>query len=564
MKIPKSYLLFLLLFYTCAIAQVKNEMLFEETRITFNSALDRNAQILSLSDFKKSAEHYNKAIDILKQKGSSVSARDELEKSIALLTLINEEVERYGDFFNDVLSSRQSALLKSADRYSPYYWNLAEENLFDAIEEYKDRNYKEASSLISTVTGYYSRASAYAEKVNNLLNNWDPIKNADNSIAFLLSPNNYSEGLNNYFKAIEMLSDGEELNTINEKISETAKYFNLTTSVAKDFAKVYTSSITSREEARNAGAEQYAGIEWQNAEEILIKAGREFEDKDYDSAKEYTAEAVQKYKISRQTAVKERFLFTPRQKIELAKENDSDDYAPKSYDNSVKFYYQTEKLIASDRYTETEVESMAKQSEYEVDKAYWITRVIKSVRKGDATWEDIILKWNVYDSNLERSEATERKDFVKIEPLEKSSTRKISKYIPDGSYLGRYAEINMEIFEEGDKILLRVYNINFKPVGWRLNDEAKSVLNQLVIALEDLKGSQYQISSYTDAVGAQRMNIEISESRAKTILDYLKEHSNYLLSKTTSAGYGEINPVADNSNFEGRRKNNRIEILISD
>ncbi|MBI5731338.1 MAG: OmpA family protein [Ignavibacteriales bacterium] len=121
----------------------------------------------------------------------------------------------------------------------------------------------------------------------------------------------------------------------------------------------------------------------------------------------------------------------------------------------------------------------------------------------------------------------------------------------------------MEIFEEGDKILLRVYNINFKPVGWRLNDEAKSVLNQLVIALEDLKGSQYQISSYTDAVGAQRMNIEISESRAKTILDYLKEHSNYLLSKMTSAGYGEISPVADNNNFEGRRKNNRIEILIS-
>jgi outer membrane protein OmpA-like peptidoglycan-associated protein len=564
MKTSKSYLLFLLLFYTCAIAQVKNEMLFEETRITLNNALDKNAQILSFLDFSKSTDHYKKAVELFKYNESSVSITNELEKSIALLTIINEEIERYGDFFNDVLSSRKNALLKSADRYSPYYWNLAEENLFDAIEEYKDRNYKKASSLISTVTGNYSRASTYAEKVNNLLNNWDPIKSADNSIAFLLSPNNFSEGLNNYFKAIEMLSDRKELNTINEKISEAAKYFNLSTSVAKDFAKVYTSSITSREEARNAGAEKYAAIEWQNAEEILIKAGREFEDKDYDSAKEYTAEAVQKYKISRLTAVKERFLFTPRQKIELAKENDSDDYAPKSYDNSVKFYYQAEKLIASDRYTETEVASMAKQSEYEADKAYWITRVIKSVKKGDATWEDIILKWNVYDSNLERPEATERKDFVKIESLEKPSIRKISKYIPDESYLGRYAEINMEIFEEGDKILLRVYNINFKPVGWQLNDEAKNVLNQLVIALEDLKGSQYQISSYTDAVGAQRMNIEISESRAKTILDYLKEHSNYLLSKTTSAGYGEINPIADNNNFEGRRKNNRIEILISD
>ncbi|MBI5729896.1 MAG: DUF4398 domain-containing protein, partial [Ignavibacteriales bacterium] len=371
--------LIIIFFSISVLMKAQNEQLFEETRIKLNNALTQNAHILSQLDFNRSAEHYNKATDILKQKGSSVSARDELEKSIALLTLINEEVERYCDFFNDVLSSRKNALLKSTDRYSPYYWNLAEENFFDAIEEYKDRNYKKASSLISTVTGYYSRASDYAEKVNNLLNNWDPIKNADNSIAFLLSPNNYSEGLNNYFKAIKMLSDGEELNTINEKISEAAKYFDLSTSVAKDFTKVYTSSITSREEARNAGAEKYAAIEWQNAEEILIKAGREFEDKDYDSAKEYAADAAQKYKLGRQIAVKERFLFTPRQKIELAKENDSDDYAPKSYDNSVKFYYQAEKLIASDRYTETEVAPMAKQSEYEADKAYWITRVIKSV-----------------------------------------------------------------------------------------------------------------------------------------------------------------------------------------
>jgi outer membrane protein OmpA-like peptidoglycan-associated protein len=122
----------------------------------------------------------------------------------------------------------------------------------------------------------------------------------------------------------------------------------------------------------------------------------------------------------------------------------------------------------------------------------------------------------------------------------------------------------MEIFEQGDKILLRIYNINYRPTGWRLNDESKSVLNQLLIALEEFKGTQYQISSYTDNVGAQRMNNEISELRAKTILDYLEEHSSYLSNKMTFAGNGETNSIADNKNFEGRKKNNRIEILISD
>jgi flagellar motor protein MotB len=37
-----------------------------------------------------------------------------------------------------------------------------------------------------------------------------------------------------------------------------------------------------------------------------------------------------------------------------------------------------------------------------------------------------------------------------------------------------------------------------------------------------------------------------------------------LSGKISAIGYGEINPISSNSDFEGRRKNNRIEILISD
>lgn len=112
--------------------------------------------------------------------------------------------------------------------------------------------------------------------------------------------------------------------------------------------------------------------------------------------------------------------------------------------------------------------------------------------------------------------------------------------------------------------MIRVYNINFRPAGWRLNEQSMNVLNQLKVVLEDLEGSQYQISAYTDDVGAQRTNIEISTSRAETIVDYLKQESIYLSSKMTSAGYGEENPIADNDNYDGRKKNNRIEILVSD
>ena len=551
-------ILIIIFISTTFFVNAQNEQLFEETRITFNDALDRNAPILSLSDFKKSAEHYNRAIDILKRKGNANSAKDELERSIALLTIINEDIEKSNGFFKEILTSRQNALKINSDKYSPFYWKKAEELFSEAIEEYNDNNYKKASSMFNAIINFYSRANLYTDKTLDLLFNWDPIKKADNSLASLISPTAYEKGLKYYFTAIDGLAEGEEIIEINKKISEAAKYFSSSITTANDFSQAYPRFIEARDQARNAGAELYASENWADAEELIKKAGREFEDKDNNSAKKYVENSVLKYKLSKQIAVNERLLFTSRNKIELAKNNDAENYAPVSFDNSRKFYYQAEKLIESDSYTEADVASIAEQAEFEADKANWITNIIKSVKDGKTTWEDVILKRNVFETAGKKSDQSQRTEYVKS-----GLSPKASKLNYDKSNLERFKEINMEILEQGDKILLRIYSINYKPTGWRLDDEAKSVLDQLKIALEDFKGTQYQISSYTDNIGAQRMNIEISELRAKTILNYLNEHSNYLSNKMTSVGYGEDNPIADNKNFEGRRKNNRIEIIIS-
>jgi outer membrane protein OmpA-like peptidoglycan-associated protein len=564
MKILKHYFLFVIILSSSILGQFRNDLLFEETRVNLNNAISQKAHILSQSDFNKSAEHYLKAQEILMNKGNSSSIKEKLEESIALLTLINEDVERSREFFLSTLNLRDKALTKNANKYAPYYWNLAEENLFDAIEEFKDRNYEEASELLPIIAGFYSRAEAYSERVNSLLTNWAPIKNADNSISFLLSPNNYDEGLENYFFAIEMLCDGKETTAINERITKAANYFDISTRIAIDFAKVNSSVITSREEAGTSGAEKYAAGQWLDAEKLLRKAGDEFECKDYESAKYYSTEAMQAYKFSKHIAVKERFLFTPRQKIKLARENNADEFSPKSYDNSVKLYFDAQKLIDSDRYTESEVASIASRAEVEADKASWIAGIIKSVEKEETTWEDLILNWNIWTLINKQTGLYEREKFVKSEVKEKLPINRFSKYISDKSYVACFPEIDMEMLDMGDKLLLRVYNVNFRPAGWKLNDGSKSVLTQLMFVLEDIKGLQYQINSFTDDVGAQRTNLEISDERAKEIVNYFNINSSYLSGKMIPAGYGEKSAIANNNNFEGRMKNNRIEILISD
>jgi len=90
--------------------QTKTEQLFDETKITLNDALDRNAQLFKLDDLNKSTGHYYKAVDILNAKGKISSITEELERSISYLTIMNEEIDNSNDFFKNVLTARKNAI----------------------------------------------------------------------------------------------------------------------------------------------------------------------------------------------------------------------------------------------------------------------------------------------------------------------------------------------------------------------------------------------------------------------------------------------------------------------
>jgi outer membrane protein OmpA-like peptidoglycan-associated protein/osmotically-inducible protein OsmY len=70
-----------------------------------------------------------------------------------------------------------------------------------------------------------------------------------------------------------------------------------------------------------------------------------------------------------------------------------------------------------------------------------------------------------------------------------------------------------------------------------------------------------EVSGHTDSRGADAMNLKLSESRAKSVRDYLLSkgvRSSLIISK----GYGEVNPVATNDTAAGRQQNRRIQFTI--
>ncbi|MCX4243855.1 OmpA family protein [Paraliomyxa miuraensis] len=70
------------------------------------------------------------------------------------------------------------------------------------------------------------------------------------------------------------------------------------------------------------------------------------------------------------------------------------------------------------------------------------------------------------------------------------------------------------------------------------------------------------IEGHTDNKGNKTKNLQLSESRAKSVLSHLATQG-VSPSRMNAVGKGSAEPVADNKTKEGRAKNRRIEILFA-
>lgn len=93
-----------------------------------------------------------------------------------------------------------------------------------------------------------------------------------------------------------------------------------------------------------------------------------------------------------------------------------------------------------------------------------------------------------------------------------------------------------------------------------LTEAYKQELNELTPMLRDANAS-ISVTGYTDSIGAEAYNLDLSERRAGSVHDYLVSQG-VADEKITPMGKGESNPVADNSTEDGRSQNRRVEVFV--
>jgi OOP family OmpA-OmpF porin len=70
------------------------------------------------------------------------------------------------------------------------------------------------------------------------------------------------------------------------------------------------------------------------------------------------------------------------------------------------------------------------------------------------------------------------------------------------------------------------------------------------------------IEGYTDEVGSDEYNMQLSQRRAESVVKSLEEHFGIDPSRLSAKGYGKTRPTADNATDAGKQKNRRIDAII--
>lgn len=122
-----------------------------------------------------------------------------------------------------------------------------------------------------------------------------------------------------------------------------------------------------------------------------------------------------------------------------------------------------------------------------------------------------------------------------------------------------YRNRGLDLTEGSGDIFARV---NFAFDEDKLTGESRHILNELATSLKD-SNTGLQLIGHTDSIGREIYNYELGIKRSESVKTYLIENSVNPQGIALDSK-GEHNPESNNDTPEGREKNRRVDIELTD
>jgi outer membrane protein OmpA-like peptidoglycan-associated protein len=123
------------------------------------------------------------------------------------------------------------------------------------------------------------------------------------------------------------------------------------------------------------------------------------------------------------------------------------------------------------------------------------------------------------------------------------------------------AELNAAKSERG--LVMTLGDVLFDTNKSELRSGAYFTIDKLAAFLAEYPTRKVQIEGFTDSTGTVEYNRRLSERRAEAVRNALVAKG-VDSSRLMTRGYGVEFPVASNETAEGRQRNRRVEVIISD
>lgn len=104
-------------------------------------------------------------------------------------------------------------------------------------------------------------------------------------------------------------------------------------------------------------------------------------------------------------------------------------------------------------------------------------------------------------------------------------------------------------------------DILFDVDSYQLKPETKRQLTDFAQTLNKYEDTDIRIEGHADATGSDAYNQKLSNRRAEAVSAFLKSQG-IKSSRVDELGYGEAQPVADNTTEAGRSKNRRVDVAV--
>ncbi len=116
--------------------------------------------------------------------------------------------------------------------------------------------------------------------------------------------------------------------------------------------------------------------------------------------------------------------------------------------------------------------------------------------------------------------------------------------------------------QEEEKQDYYIYSIYFGGGNFYISPDQKQGLSDFLDDIPDIDQHEISVHGHTDNIGGKEYNQWLSEMRCDAAIFELLKKALIREEQISIEEFGELNPVYDNSTWEGRLKNRRVDVII--